>query len=157
MTLCVYMCSCACACVHACATYLVQLVGALVRDGGWAAGSAVRRCIVVPAICICVGFRYFEPVKVYIPVTNGPRVINSASETYTRSILKASQPTLASSVIFTGKGWGGGGAGVNAVGSWDGATMPSTYFLHLVLTHLLRCGEPISEITSKITRCLGIL
>ena len=34
--------------------------------------------------------------------------------------------------------------------------MSSIPFLHLVLSHLLRCGEPISEIISKSTESLGI-
>ena len=33
--------------------------------------------------------------------------------------------------------------------------MPSILFLHLVLTHLLRCGEPISGIIFKSTQSFG--
>ena len=34
--------------------------------------------------------------------------------------------------------------------------MPSILFLHLVLTYLLGCGDPISGIISKSTQNLGV-
>ena len=106
----------------------------------------VKLCV---CACVCAplvgsGFVFFL-LEVYIPISHG---LLLAIRLYQ---IHSDLATHTSSKYYLH--WG---AGVTVGGSQDGYPDGVNPFSAPFLTHLLRCGEPISGIISKSTHSLGI-